>query len=114
MGTVPEKLGKVGDIVGDQRAFVAHERFGHFRNYFRDIDFEHHAATRVPFACPAAAARKARSTRHGAAMICTPSGRGLAWAAGAAITGRPAASGRSFQPTPPRSETPDRVWRGKG
>src|SRR5271157_3703492 len=95
---VPKQTIEHDDIVGDQRAFVKHERLRDFGDNFRNVDLEHHGDScdltsgeeSAPSASPATATRSTRSSRQGAATICTPSGNPSTPAIGAATTGSPA------------------------
>src|SRR6516162_6099052 len=81
---VPEQRVKLCHVIGDQGALVAHKRLGDFGNHLGNVDLEHQGFSEsqegvgdasTPSACAAAATRSTRSSRHGAATICMPSGK---------------------------------------
>src|SRR6185312_13517477 len=92
-GIVVEQFIEHGDIVGHQRLFVTRELRGHLGQHIGEIDFHHDSplgagAAATPICSSACATRSAMSSRHGAAMICTPIGIGCS-GTGTATTGSP-------------------------
>ena len=86
-----------GDVVGHQRLLVALERRLDFGDDLRPVDLHSFlpdrqffglGAAATPACSSACAMRSATSSRHGAAMICTPIGSGSS-GTGTATTGRP-------------------------
>src|SRR5216684_5299534 len=88
-----EQFVENGDVVRHQRLLVARELRGHFGEHVREIDLHFHnplggGAATTPPRSSAWATRSAISSRHGAAMICTPIGIGSN-GTGTATTGSP-------------------------
>src|SRR5205814_8508617 len=87
-----------GHVVADQRLLIACEDGGDLGQHLGAIDLHHCAghhsldtgALATPCASSARAARSARSSRHGAAINCTPIGSVPPGHSGAATTGQPA------------------------
>src|SRR5262245_35996254 len=82
-------------VVGDKRLLVPLERRAHLGDDLRQVDVHGltfyragSVAATVLLSSRACATRSATSSRHGAAMICTPTGSGES-GTGTATTGRP-------------------------
>src|ERR1700712_2935314 len=90
---VPEQFAEQGDVVVHQRLLIAAELRGHLGEHIWKIDLHDYnplgdGAETTPARSSAKATRNARSSRQGAAMICTPIGIGSS-GTGTATTGSP-------------------------